>query len=129
MQSIISQAAVWLIFISIISQSFPGIDFSSFNESKIYGQNGIFKVMLLGDSITTGYPSTGGYRPFLWDLFCEKKIKVDFVGSRSGGPPELPDKDNEGHGGWTALQLAEGVKEWVDEYKPDTVLLMAGTND
>lgn len=129
MQSIISQAATWLIFISIASQSFQGIDFSSFNEKKIDGQNGNLKVMMLGDSITAGYPSTGGFRPFLWNLFCEKKIKVDFVGSRSGGPPELPDKDHEGHGGWTALQLAEGVKGWVDEYKPDIVLLMAGTND
>jgi hypothetical protein len=39
------------------------------------------------------------------------------------------DLDHEGHSGWRADQLRDGSYTWANTYKPDIVLLHAGTND
>ncbi len=92
---------------------------------------GVVKIMPLGDSITA-ISSGGEYRTPLWNLFKADGIGIDFVGSQqSSVDGTLPDPDNEGHGGWTSVQLKQGVdsNSWMETYRPDVVLLLVGTND
>jgi len=99
------------------------------------------RIMPLGDSYTAG-SSTGGYRPFLYDLLVDHNAAFDFVGSRSNG--DFADPDNEGHGGWVCdrticpnapewgkedMGLMQHIHEWQSTYQPDIVLLFAGIND
>ncbi|MGB5409828.1 MAG: hypothetical protein WBN43_23960, partial [Thiogranum sp.] len=60
----------------------------------------------------------------------------DFVGSFSDGSALLSDSDHEGHGGWTAFDIAwgqnppsDGVFVWLNNNPADIILLHAGTND
>ena len=94
------------------------------------------RIMPLGDSITQGKidntipeAEREGYRGFLWNHFQELGLAIDFVGSESNGTSNLPDKDHEGHSGWTINQLNNGVDNWISAEEPDVVLLAAGTND
>lgn len=87
------------------------------------------RVMPLGDSITDGLQTLGGYRTDLWQYMTADGRRVDFVGSRSNGPPQLGDRDEEGHPGWRIHQLAAHVQSWLRTYHPDVVLLHIGTND
>ncbi len=87
------------------------------------------RVMPLGDSITDGLQSLGGYRSDLWQYMKADGMRVDFVGSRSGGPPQLGDRDEEGHPGWRIRQLSQHARGWLLRYRPDVVLLQIGTND
>jgi len=101
---------------------------------------GTVKLMPLGDSITWGVGSptgSGGYRVKLWqDLVQTDHDNIDFVGSRSGGPDTLGDKDNEGHPSWclagtcgTYDTLQNNIVSWLTTYQPDIILLHIGTND
>jgi lysophospholipase L1-like esterase len=86
--------------------------------------------MPLGDSITYGYPTPGGYRIRLWDLLAGRdRDPLNFVGSQSNGPSDLPDQDHEGHNGWTIRQLRAEIDGWMATSKPDAVLLNIGDND
>jgi lysophospholipase L1-like esterase len=85
--------------------------------------------MPLGDSITDGLQSSGGYRSDLWQYMTADGLSADFVGSRAGGPPQLGDRDEEGHPGWRIRQLSDHARRWLETYRPDTVLLHIGTND
>jgi lysophospholipase L1-like esterase len=98
------------------------------------------RYMPLGDSITEGYPGHhGGYRTLLWQLLVQQDgDKIDFVGSQSSGPPELGDKDHEGHGGWCIdgpcggrpdRDVAPRIQGWITQYRPDIVSVHLGTND
>jgi lysophospholipase L1-like esterase len=87
------------------------------------------RVMPLGDSITDGLQSSGGYRSDLWQYMKADGMKTDFVGSRSSGPPQLGDHDDEGHPGWRIRQLSQHARGWLLEYRPGVVLLQIGTND
>ncbi|GEL26809.1 hypothetical protein PSU4_57630 [Pseudonocardia sulfidoxydans NBRC 16205] len=89
------------------------------------------RVMPLGASSTAGIgsASTAGYRGPLYRMLQRDAINVDYVGSLRSGPSWLPDKDNEGHSGWTLAMLAPKVGAWVRAARPDVVLLHAGTND
>jgi lysophospholipase L1-like esterase len=87
------------------------------------------RVMPLGDSITDGLQSSGGYRSDLWQYMKADGMNADFVGSRSGGPPQLGDRDDEGHPGWRIRQLSDHARDWLLKYRPDIVLLQIGTND
>jgi hypothetical protein len=97
------------------------------------------RYMPLGDSITDGFTVPGGFRTPLWlHLVKKDSDKIDFVGSRSTGPAELGDKDNEGHPGWCIDGPCGGnsdeliyprVHEWMTTYKPDIVSIHLGTND
>ena len=99
-------------------------------------------IMPLGDSITEGYPwpdpaTEVGYRLALHDLLVNNGFSFDFVGSWSlgYGVPDF-DPDHEGHGGWTASEIAwgrtgyptDGVRAWLDKNPADFILLHAGTN-
>ena len=106
-------------------------------------------IMPLGDSITYGSDGTyGGYRGYLYDKLTEEPdgYNVNFVGSETGNSPGLADPDHEGHGGWTADQIAANIynglddsnsgENWLqmaadnpDQGQIDIILLHIGTND
>jgi lysophospholipase L1-like esterase len=90
--------------------------------------DGAIRIMPLGDSNTTGTVG-GAYRSDLWQLLTSDGIAVDFVGSNTGGPTPLPDKNHEGHGGWTIAQIDQNATAWMQTCQPDLVLLQIGTND
>ncbi|MFF0105030.1 GDSL-type esterase/lipase family protein [Streptomyces hirsutus] len=91
------------------------------------------KVMPTGDSITRGTNhSTGdGYRDFLWaDLMASSivfKRSLDFVGTQRSG--DVSDADHEGHPGWRIDQIADVADCSVASFRPNVILLHAGTND
>ncbi|MCO6010005.1 GDSL-type esterase/lipase family protein [Actinoallomurus purpureus] len=87
------------------------------------------RVMPLGDSITAGVNVKGGYRSDLWQLMSTGGQSVEFVGSLSAGPVQLPERRHEGHPGWEIGQLDAHVDAWLRSYRPDVVLLHIGTND
>ncbi|MCR3751964.1 cellulose binding domain-containing protein [Lentzea californiensis] len=86
------------------------------------------RVMPLGDSITQG-GSIGGYRLDLGTKLRAAGRTVDFVGSLADGPGSMPDRNHEGHPGWTIAQVDANVVNWLRTYTPRTILLHIGTND
>ena len=93
------------------------------------------RIMPLGDSITETFAPRESYRYFLWNSLQNSGFRdIDFVGSEHGvlnGNPANTnfDMDHEGHTGWTADQIAAQTEQWARTYRPDIVLLHAGTND
>jgi lysophospholipase L1-like esterase len=87
------------------------------------------KVMPLGDSITDGFNVPGGYRVDLWQKIVAGGDSVDFVGSMTNGPAGLGDRNHEGHSGWTIAQIDGNIVNWLNTYRPQTILLHIGTND
>ncbi|HWS32906.1 MAG TPA: SGNH/GDSL hydrolase family protein [Actinoplanes sp.] len=87
------------------------------------------RIMPLGDSITVGSGSPGrnGWRADLQRRLRAAGVRTDFVGSARAGT--TGDRDHEGHGGWTIEQLAGVVGRSLATYRPDVVLLHAGTNN
>jgi lysophospholipase L1-like esterase len=93
-----------------------------------------YRIMALGDSITRGVgdPHHRGYRMQLAAYLRAAGMRTNFVGSQQEGDPlnaVVHDGDHEGHGGYTIAELQTGAAGWVRTYRPDIVLLMAGTND
>jgi len=86
------------------------------------------RVMPLGDSITQG-GSIGGYRLDLGTKLRAAGRSIDFVGSLTDGPASMPDRNHEGHPGWTIAQIDANVANWLRTYTPHTILLHIGTND
>ena len=87
------------------------------------------RIMALGDSITQGYPTGGGYRPPLAARLAAAGRPADFVGTQHQGPPGFDDPEHEGHGGFRIAQVRAGVPGWMAATAPDVVLVMIGTND
>jgi acyl-CoA thioesterase-1 len=89
------------------------------------------RIMPLGASSTvgTGSAATAGYRGPLLGLLARDGVAVDLVGSQRDGSASVPDRDHEGHGGWTLARLQPFVGDWVRAHRPAVVLLHAGTND
>ena len=87
------------------------------------------RVMPLGDSITrgTGSPTRSSYRMDLAERLLHGGMEINFVGSQSNGVGS--DISHEGHGGWTIDELSEQLDGWLATYRPDVVLLHAGTNN
>ena len=54
---------------------------------------------------------------------------VNFVGSQYDPYAVTPDKEHEGHPGFTISNIAAQVETWLAGYTPDYILLMIGTND
>ena len=89
------------------------------------------RVMPLGDSITGG---PGCWRALLWTkLQATGYTNVDFVGTLPGGGCNVAswDGDNEGHGGYLAINVAQQnlLPGWLDASHPDAVMMHFGTND
>ena len=92
------------------------------------------KILAFGDSITSGEyptePTPGAYRIQLSNNFDAYDLSVDFIGSQVNEGTNLDDAEHEGHPGWTINELTALLDEGLlKNYKPDIVLLMAGTND
>lgn len=102
--------------------------------------DGVLRLMPLGDSITMGTytPTTPsndrsiGYRLKLYnDLTATAAghYAIDFVGGETNGEALMSDPHHEGHGGFVAQQIADGIGQWLSNQPPDIVLLHIGTND
>jgi lysophospholipase L1-like esterase len=93
----------------------------------------VWKIMPLGDSITRGGGQVKGqYIGYRAVLQAHLKagatgFRYNFVGSMSDAG--APDRNHEGHGGWTIDNLAAHIDAWMQTYRPDIVLLHAGTNN
>ena len=87
------------------------------------------RVMPLGDSITrgTGSPTRDSYRMDLAYRLLKGGMQIDYVGSQSTGTGS--DTQHEGHGGWTIDELSDRLDGWLAQYRPDVVLVHAGTNN
>lgn len=93
-------------------------------------QNGLWlRPMPLGASITYGLTSNdgNGYREFLRELLVNYGNPVNMVGSRRNGTME--DNDVEGWPGDIIDEVHEKAKTAVPKYKPNIILVNAGTND
>jgi acyl-CoA thioesterase I len=119
-----------------------GEDTDGRTEAPVQQENSrALRIMPLGSSSTLGKgsDSNGGYRAPLYELLNRAGTRVDFVGSLSDGPDELPDKDHEGHSGWCVSNpcyegrmdtgIAEHLDDWLTSTQPDVILLYAGGND
>lgn len=93
-----------------------------------------------GNSITQANDTHQSFRYPLWKKLIDAKIAFDFVGSMNtnfgGGTPSQPDyngipfdKDHEGHWGWRADEILNGMGAWLTKYTPDMVLMHVGSND
>jgi hypothetical protein len=93
----------------------------------------VYRIMPLGDSITRGGGQLPGryvgYRAALQAHLKEGAtgFRYNFVGSMSDRG--APDPNHEGHGGWTIDDLGGHIDDWMQIYRPDIVLLHAGTNN
>jgi lysophospholipase L1-like esterase len=88
------------------------------------------RIMPLGDSITNGVSSTGGYRKPLYTLLTNAGYNVDFVGTQTSNGHSSFDSDHQGHSGWRIAQLTAGIEGWFGAIAdPDIILLHIGTND
>jgi hypothetical protein len=65
----------------------------------------------------------------LYQHYTNAGLSVQFVGSQTGGPSSLPQRNHEGHSGWTIPQIANNIDGWLRTYNPDVVLLWIGGND
>lgn len=101
-------------------------------------------ILPLGNSVTNGTDKYNSYRRALWQMLHQDNYNFDFIGSWSshhmGGEVPDPDfdMDHEGHSGWTAHDMISppvwdnqrgNINEWIQNYKPDIVLLELGTNE
>jgi len=105
------------------------------------------KIMPVGDSITEGKYTQGGYRKPLLDLLKSNGYSVTFVGKEDNGDPAndtgfskgMDNPNHEGYGsarigmllggGTTEKHTALPIKTSLANNNPDVVLIMLGTND
>lgn len=91
------------------------------------------KILPLGDSITDGIGSPGGYRVPLFQLALMNQKHLTFVGGSKNGPMMVDGQpfpqNHEGHSGWTIAQIDELVPEPALSVGPAIILLHIGTND
>jgi lysophospholipase L1-like esterase len=106
------------------------------NPSKCFGSEGttdppltfVQRILPLGASITWGQGSTtgNGYRENLREIIVAHGGKVNYVGSRQSGT--MNDSDVEGTQGAIISGVAKNAEHSLP-YKPNIVLINAGTND
>lgn len=99
------------------------------------------KVHCIGDSLTEGAGSGvrgGGWRVQLTKTFDKANVHYQMVGNLGTGSGPLAGTNkqwNDGHGGWTTLDMVNGKPgsgsafDWQLAFHPDTVILMIGQND
>jgi lysophospholipase L1-like esterase len=127
-----------LVTVRVIARNGTGASLPA--RSAIAGPSaGLIKIMPLGDSITQGFNSLGGYREPLWYLLQNDKYNIAYVGSwSSNGRADFPFANHEGHGGFTIsgagvggttnLQYGIDTLNWLN-VNPDVILLLVGIND
>jgi lysophospholipase L1-like esterase len=105
------------------------------------------KIMPVGDSITEGKYTKGGYRKPLYQMLKDNGYSVTFVGKEDNGDPAndtgfstgMEDPNHEGYGsarigmllngGTTEKHTALPIKKTLAINNPDVVLILLGTND
>ncbi|MDE6848497.1 MAG: SGNH/GDSL hydrolase family protein [Ruminococcus sp.] len=112
------------------------------------------KIMALGDSITDGYWTGGGYRKYLcYEMEQKGYSNIDMVGPKGGNSESFNyngsyvtyDGNYAGYSGYaiqyiTGTETRQGIletingnygngKNMIEAYDPDVVLLQIGTND
>ncbi|KAK5637685.1 hypothetical protein RRF57_013400 [Xylaria bambusicola] len=116
-----------------ISVKFPFPNNASFHNATLrIPQSFYLRIMPLGASITYGDPAEKAslgrsYRKFIRDYLRFRGWKVNMVGSRRFG--QFADNDVEGWPGFVITQITEKAMSAVPKYKPNLILLNAGTND
>lgn len=105
------------------------------------------KIMPIGDSITHGYQSSGGYRKYFYH-FLSQDYTIDMVGPNCDYPDTFTwlkeevtyDTDHCGYSGY-AIQYMDGTEtrqgiletlqngNMLQTYNPDIIMLQIGTND
>lgn len=89
------------------------------------------RIMPVGDSITYGASTPGGYRLPLYTALTAAGYNIDYVGTRNdNSAAALPDPDHDGLSGWKIDQVNYNIIDWlfaIDD--PDVILLHIGTND
>ena len=116
-------------FIGTGTSTTPTITCTAAGSSGGGGSSGAVKIMPLGDSITG---SPGCWRASLYNNLVAAGHEVDMVGTLAGqGCGVAYDGDNEGHGGFLAVNIASGTQlpPWLAATDPDVVLMHLGTND
>jgi lysophospholipase L1-like esterase len=97
-------------------------------------------IMPLGNSITQGDMNHPTYRYQLWKMLKSDGYDVDYVGSlhtnyNGANPSQDFDQDHEGHWGWRADQILNGIpgqqklSDLLQHSKPGIVLMHLGSND
>ncbi len=105
------------------------------------------KIMPIGDSITHGYQSSGGYRKYFYH-FLSQDYSIDMVGPNSDYPNTFTwlneevsyDTDHCGYSGYAiqymnGTETRQGILETLKDgnmlqtYDPDIIMLQIGTND
>lgn len=135
-----AQAAVLLVVLAVLAACGGGTGAGRNIASPGPTPARAIRYLPVGDSITDGYNLPGGYRTLLWQLLVQQDgDRIDFVGSRSNGPADLGDKDEEGHGGWCIDGPCNGegggdvvmprIAGWMEQHQPDIISLHLGTND
>lgn len=105
------------------------------------------KIMPIGDSITHGYQSSGGYRKYFYHFLADN-YDIDMVGPNCDYPDTFTwlkeevtyDTDHCGYSGYAIQYMDEtetrqGILEtlqdgnYLQTYDPDIIMLQIGTND
>ena len=94
---------------------------------------GACRILPLGDSITDGFETPGGYRIELFRLASQGNKNFTFVGGSMNGPTMVDNQPfpraHEGHSGWTIMQIDNIVPSPALGVDPHIILLHIGTND
>ncbi|MDE5752983.1 MAG: SGNH/GDSL hydrolase family protein [Oscillospiraceae bacterium] len=137
--------------IMCVSSTATGLLTASAEQQTI---NNKVKIMTLGDSITDGYWTSGGYRKYLCRELAQKGYSnIDMVGPKGGNTESFNyngeyvtyDGNYAGYSGYaiqymTGTETRQGILEtinsnygngqnMIEAYDPDVVLLQIGTND
>jgi lysophospholipase L1-like esterase len=134
---------------SLLAGAFIGLLFCAdgFVHAGVINKGVPVKIMPVGDSITEGKYTQGGYRKPLYQMLKDNGYSVTFVGKEDNGDPandtgfsagmENPNHEGYGsarigmllNGGTTEKHTALPIKTSFANNNPDVVLIMLGTND
>ncbi|RDW72271.1 SGNH/GDSL hydrolase family protein [Aspergillus mulundensis] len=115
----------WIYILTLLIQTTCGLAAPTRADS---ASNIPLRILPLGASITWGQnsPTGNGYRAHLRNQLTSAGWNVDMVGSKKNG--DMKDNDVEAHPGDTIAQV-KAASENSYRYKPNVVLINAGTND
>ena len=98
-----------------------------------FGTGGGVTIMALGDSNTAAFQGgpgvRGSYRLTLQNRLDEIGVAYDMVGENYRAWDGLRDGDHQGVGGYKIEQMTANYYGAVSLYKPDYILVLAGTNN
>lgn len=109
--------------------------FSVASSTVVEARDQPYRIMPVGDSLTSSIEGQASYRYWLWKRLERTRYNVDFVGSRWGignGASAIYadfDQDHEGYPGATTSGILYGISGWASQAQPDIVLLVIGAND